>query len=251
MAILAAVGGDGAAHPPRAAARSQPPQSAKRVLSQLKRIARALWSNPPTHGARIAAEVVGDPGMFEQWKAEMAGKRPRGRARCRKTCTPDSERDACNTDLTCRTAERRKAARTTPGSGCAAALGPSPCATAAPATNRTRPLPAPGMAGRIAKVRGELRAALEKRMPDKDWSFVTKQIGMFSYTGMSPAQVRYIICAGLVCRWLVWGSGTVCIRRHQCHWRSLEGPVLNGRGFQSVAPLTAPSLTPQNPRWTT
>jgi aspartate aminotransferase len=43
------------------------------VLSQLKRLARALWSNPPTHGARIAAEVVGDPAMFEQWKGEMAG----------------------------------------------------------------------------------------------------------------------------------------------------------------------------------
>jgi aspartate aminotransferase len=44
------------------------------VLSQLKRIARALWSNPPTHGARIAAEVVGDPAMFEEWKGEMAGE---------------------------------------------------------------------------------------------------------------------------------------------------------------------------------
>lgn len=43
------------------------------MLSQLKRLARALWSNPPTHGARIAAEVVGDPAMFEQWKGEMAG----------------------------------------------------------------------------------------------------------------------------------------------------------------------------------
>jgi len=42
-------------------------------LSQLKRLARALWSNPPTHGARIAAEVVGDPAMFEEWKAEMRG----------------------------------------------------------------------------------------------------------------------------------------------------------------------------------
>jgi aspartate aminotransferase len=47
------------------------------------------------------------------------------------------------------------------------------------------------MAGRISKVRGELRAALEKRMADKDWSFVTKQIGMFSYTGMSPQQVGF------------------------------------------------------------
>jgi aspartate/tyrosine/aromatic aminotransferase len=46
-------------------------QAAKAVLSQLKRLARALWSNPPTHGARIAAEVVGDAGMFEQWKGEV------------------------------------------------------------------------------------------------------------------------------------------------------------------------------------
>jgi aspartate/tyrosine/aromatic aminotransferase len=47
-----------------------------------------------------------------------------------------------------------------------------------------------GMAGRIAGVRGELQAALESRCPDKDWSFVTKQIGMFSFTGMTPQQVR-------------------------------------------------------------
>jgi aspartate aminotransferase len=92
--------------------------AAARVLSQLKRIARALWSNPPTHGARIAAEVVGDPAMFEEWKREMAM-----------------------------------------------------------------------MAGRIAKVRGELQAALEARAPARDWSFITRQIGMFSYTGMTTAQV--------------------------------------------------------------
>lgn len=47
-------------------------QAAKATLSQLKRLARALWSNPPTHGARIAAEVVGDAGMFEQWKGEVS-----------------------------------------------------------------------------------------------------------------------------------------------------------------------------------
>jgi aspartate aminotransferase len=92
--------------------------AARRVLSQLKRLARALWSNPPTHGARIAAEVVGDADMFELWKQEMAN-----------------------------------------------------------------------MAGRIAGVRSELQAALEKRCPEKDWSFVTQQIGMFSFTGMTPVQV--------------------------------------------------------------
>jgi len=46
-----------------------------------------------------------------------------------------------------------------------------------------------GMAGRIGRVRGELRAALEARQPARDWSFVTKQQGMFSFTGMTPAQV--------------------------------------------------------------
>ncbi|GAX73929.1 hypothetical protein CEUSTIGMA_g1379.t1 [Chlamydomonas eustigma] len=91
---------------------------AERVLSQLKRIARAMYSNPPTYGARIAAEIVNDADMFGEWKTEMAG-----------------------------------------------------------------------MAGRINRVRGELRAALESKYPGKDWSFVTSQIGMFSFTGLSPAQV--------------------------------------------------------------
>jgi hypothetical protein len=31
-----------------------------RALSQLKRIARAQYSNPPVHGARLVAEIVGD-----------------------------------------------------------------------------------------------------------------------------------------------------------------------------------------------
>jgi len=48
------------------------------------------------------------------------------------------------------------------------------------------------MAGRIARVRGELQAALEKRCPDRDFSYITAQIGMFSYTGMTPQQVSYI-----------------------------------------------------------
>lgn len=32
---------------------------------------RALWSNPPVHGARIVSEVVGSEEMFGQWKQEM------------------------------------------------------------------------------------------------------------------------------------------------------------------------------------
>ena len=41
------------------------------MLSQLKVIARTIYSNPPIHGARIVSEVVGDESMFGEWKQEM------------------------------------------------------------------------------------------------------------------------------------------------------------------------------------
>lgn len=47
--------------------------AAKKVLSQLKVIARTIYSNPPLHGARIVSEVVGDETMFGEWKEEMEG----------------------------------------------------------------------------------------------------------------------------------------------------------------------------------
>jgi aspartate aminotransferase len=94
------------------------PDAAKRVVSQLNRVARAMYSNPPVHGARIAATVINDPVLFERWNEEMRE-----------------------------------------------------------------------MAGRITTVRGMLYDELVSRNPDKDWSFVTRQIGMFSFTGLSEAQV--------------------------------------------------------------
>lgn len=93
--------------------------AATRALSQAKRIARAIISNPPVHGARIAAEVVGNEELFSQWKSEMKL-----------------------------------------------------------------------MADRIKSVRGLLQSELEKASDAKDWSFVTRQIGMFSFTGLTPAQVE-------------------------------------------------------------
>ncbi|XP_057525151.1 aspartate aminotransferase, chloroplastic [Amaranthus tricolor] len=45
--------------------------AAARVKSQLKRIARPMYSNPPIHGARIVAHVVGNPEFFDEWKDEM------------------------------------------------------------------------------------------------------------------------------------------------------------------------------------
>ncbi|WZY68408.1 hypothetical protein YC2023_000648 [Brassica napus] len=92
--------------------------AATRVKSQLKRIARPMYSNPPVHGARIVANVVGDAAMFNEWKAEMEM-----------------------------------------------------------------------MAGRIKTVRQQLYDSLvSKDKSGKDWSFILKQIGMFSFTGLNKAQ---------------------------------------------------------------
>ncbi|KAJ6856365.1 hypothetical protein NC651_038084 [Populus alba x Populus x berolinensis] len=92
--------------------------AAARVKSQLKRIARPMYSNPPVHGARIVANVVGDPALFNEWKAEMEM-----------------------------------------------------------------------MAGRIKNVRQKLFDSLSaKDKSGKDWSFILKQIGMFSFTGLNKAQ---------------------------------------------------------------
>lgn len=46
-------------------------ETAQKVLSQMKRIARAVWSNPPVHGAAIAAEIVSKPELFKEWNEEM------------------------------------------------------------------------------------------------------------------------------------------------------------------------------------
>ncbi|XP_044463795.1 aspartate aminotransferase, chloroplastic isoform X2 [Mangifera indica] len=92
--------------------------AATRVKSQLKKLARPMYSNPPIHGARIVANVVGDPTLFNEWKAEMEM-----------------------------------------------------------------------MAGRIKNVRQKLFDSLSsKDNSGKDWSFILKQIGMFSFTGLNKAQ---------------------------------------------------------------
>ena len=94
-----------------------------RVKSQLKRLARPMYSNPPIHGARIVANVVGDPTMFGEWKQEMEQ-----------------------------------------------------------------------MAGRIKNVRQKLYDSLSaKDKSGKDWSFILRQIGMFSYTGLNKAQVKLFL----------------------------------------------------------
>eukprot|EP00455_Lapot_gusevi_P057914 TRINITY_DN9_c0_g2_i4.p2 TRINITY_DN9_c0_g2~~TRINITY_DN9_c0_g2_i4.p2 ORF type:complete len:422 (+),score=193.22 TRINITY_DN9_c0_g2_i4:55-1320(+) len=43
----------------------------ERVESQMKIIARAMYSNPPIHGARIVNMILSDPAMNKQWHGEV------------------------------------------------------------------------------------------------------------------------------------------------------------------------------------
>ncbi|MBW8829289.1 MAG: aspartate/tyrosine/aromatic aminotransferase [Burkholderiales bacterium] len=47
------------------------------VLSQLKRVIRTNYSNPPTHGAQVVATVLTTPALREMWEQELAGMRVR------------------------------------------------------------------------------------------------------------------------------------------------------------------------------
>ncbi len=48
-----------------------------RVLSQLKRVIRTNYSNPPTHGGAIVAAVLNNPSLRQQWEDELAYMRDR------------------------------------------------------------------------------------------------------------------------------------------------------------------------------
>lgn len=51
-----------------------------RVLSQVKRVVRTNYSNPPTHGATVVATVLRDPELRAMWEAELAEMRDRIRS---------------------------------------------------------------------------------------------------------------------------------------------------------------------------
>ena len=53
---------------------------AKRVLSNLKRLVRANYSNPPTHGGQIVATVLGNPQLKSLWDREVGAMRERIKA---------------------------------------------------------------------------------------------------------------------------------------------------------------------------
>jgi aromatic-amino-acid transaminase len=107
-----------------------------RVLSQLKRVIRTNYSNPPTHGGSIVAAILADPKLRAQWEEELAEMR-----------------------------------------------------------------------NRIKAMRQALVDGMKTRGVKRDLSYVLKQNGMFSYSGLTPAQVDrlrdefgiYAVSTGRIC----------------------------------------------------
>ena len=50
---------------------------AARLLSQLKRVVRTNYSNPPVHGGKVVATVLATPELRQLWEEELAGMRVR------------------------------------------------------------------------------------------------------------------------------------------------------------------------------
>ncbi|MBE2257852.1 MAG: aspartate/tyrosine/aromatic aminotransferase [Rhodobacteraceae bacterium] len=109
---------------------------AARVMSQIKRVVRANYSNPPTHGGAIVAAVLSSPETRQMWEDELAEMRQR-----------------------------------------------------------------------ILAMRVSLVDKLQTRGAGTDFSFVTRQRGMFSYTGLGVEQVDrmrdefgiYAVSTGRIC----------------------------------------------------
>jgi aromatic-amino-acid transaminase len=107
-----------------------------RVMSQIKRVIRANYSNPPSHGGAVVAAVLSNPELYQMWEDDLAGMRLRIRA-----------------------------------------------------------------------MRSSLVEKLKSRGTAQDFSFIIKQRGMFSYTGLSAEQVArmqsefgvYAVSTGRIC----------------------------------------------------
>ena len=55
-------------------------EEGERVLSQLKRVIRTNYSNPPTHGGSVVANVLNTPELYQLWSDELASMRERIRS---------------------------------------------------------------------------------------------------------------------------------------------------------------------------
>ncbi|WWD20889.1 hypothetical protein CI109_105367 [Kwoniella shandongensis] len=47
------------------------PEEKDRVLSQIRRVIRPLYSSPPIHGAQLVATILGNPELYQQWLGEI------------------------------------------------------------------------------------------------------------------------------------------------------------------------------------
>jgi aromatic-amino-acid transaminase len=52
-------------------------EEAARVMSQVKRVVRTNYSNPPTHGGKVVATVLSTPELRQLWEDELAAMRVR------------------------------------------------------------------------------------------------------------------------------------------------------------------------------
>ncbi len=52
-------------------------EEAQRVMSQIKRVIRTNYSNPPTHGGTVVATVLNSPELRAMWEQELAEMRDR------------------------------------------------------------------------------------------------------------------------------------------------------------------------------
>ena len=52
-------------------------EEAARILSQLKRVIRTNYSNPPSHGGQVVATVLATPELRQLWEEELAAMRVR------------------------------------------------------------------------------------------------------------------------------------------------------------------------------
>jgi len=59
---------------------AQDKDEAARILSQLKRVVRTNYSNPPTHGGAVVSTILSSPELRALWEQELAGMRDRIRA---------------------------------------------------------------------------------------------------------------------------------------------------------------------------
>ena len=123
-----------------------------------------MYSSPPGHGAAIAAAVLSDPALFSEWERELQGMAGALTA----TRAPVSTAMACSN------------------------------------VTHARPMVHPSGAGRIKEMRTSLHASLKKAKAPGNWDHVLKQIGMFSYTGLTPKQVR---CLSVP---ICWQPGKAC-----------------------------------------